>query len=259
MVETMHKAAQYLAMAGKSYLNPKDGESHTNLKWLRKKTSLVTEDLNEHGIRLAVNYKRYALEILTDDELLDSLSLTAESHSYLCSWISEGLKRYGIKGDYRFEPHYLLPYENGLNKDYQFPAPNADKLQELINQRNLCDDALKNVLSERMDATDLGVRPHHFDSKALIEVDEDSEGLTKSIELGLSIPDNKVNGFYLYASPWSKEKELSLSKVHEDSLSSGEWHSEHWKGATLNTDSITVEDATNFFNEAIQELMLVLR
>lgn len=259
MVETMHKAAQYLAMAGKTYLSEKSDDSHTNLEWLPKKKSLVSRDLNDHGIRLAINYKRYALEILTDDELLDDVSLTGESHEFLLNWIDEGLKRYGLKPDYKFELHYILPYSNGLNKDFQFPAPNADKLQVLIDQRNLCDEALRNVLSERKDATEIRIWPHHFDTGALIEVDEDNTGLIKSIGLGLSIPDNMINGFYLYASPWWKGEELDLSRMDEDALSSGEWHNTDWKGATLTTTDITVEEATVFFQEAIQELLLVLR
>jgi len=259
MVETMHKAAQYLAMAGKFYLEAKKDDSHTNLEWLVKKKSLVSHDLNDHGIRLAINYKQYALEILTDDELLDAVSLTGESHDFLCSWINEGLKRYGVKGDFKFESHYILPYKNGLNKDYQFPAPNADKLQDLINQRNLCDAALHSVLSDRKDASKIRIWPHHFDTGAIIEVDEDNDGLIKTIGLGLSIPDTMINGFYFYASPWSKGINLDLSKMDEDALSSGEWHSGEWKGATLRSESVSVEEATKFFEEAIQELLLVLR
>jgi len=49
MVETMHKAAQYLAMAGKSYLEAKKDDSHRNLEWLGKKKSLVSHDLNDHA------------------------------------------------------------------------------------------------------------------------------------------------------------------------------------------------------------------
>ena len=259
MVETMHKAAQYLAMAGKTYLQEKSDDSHTNLEWLPKKRSLVSRDLNDRGIRLAINYKQYALEILTDDELLDSVALTGETHSFLINWIDQGLKRYGLKDDYRFEPHYILPYENALNNEYQFPAPNADKLQDLINQRNICEEALRNVLSERKDASDIRVWPHHFDTGALIEVDEDNHGFTKSIGLGISIPDSMIDGFYLYASPWSKGQELDLSNLDEDTLSSGEWRNEEWKGATLKTSNVSVQDATNFFQEAIQELLLVLR
>ncbi|MDB9725184.1 hypothetical protein OAA90_02255 [Salibacteraceae bacterium] len=45
----MHKAAQYLAMAGKSYLEAKKDDSHTNLEWLGKKKSLVSHDLNDHA------------------------------------------------------------------------------------------------------------------------------------------------------------------------------------------------------------------
>ncbi len=259
MVETMHKAAQYLAMAGKTYLPEKSDDSHTNLEWLPKKKSLVSRDLNDHGIRLAINYKQYALEILTDDELLDSTTLTGESHKFLLNWIDQGLKRYGLKADYKFEPHYILPYESVLDDNYQFPAPNADKLQDLINQRNLCDEALRNVLSERKDGTDVRIWPHHFDTGALIEVDEDKDGLTKSIGLGLSIPDTMIDGFYLYASPWRKGEDLDLSEMDEDALSSGEWHNGDWKGATLNTKDISAEDATTFFQEAIRELLLVLR
>ena len=259
MVETMHKAAQYLAMAGKSYLPAKEDDSHTSLEWLVKKKSLVSRDLNDHGIRLAINYKQYALEILTDDELLDSISLTGEGHDYLCSWINEGLKRYGIKGEFKFEPHYILPYESGLDKDYQFPAPNADKLQDLIDHRNVCDAALRSALSERKDASEIRIWPHHFDTGALIEAVEDNGELTKTIGLGLAIPDSMVDGFYFYASVWSKGKDLDLSNMDEDLLSSGEWHSDDWKGATLSSESVSTDEATKFFEEAVHELMLVLR
>ncbi|MDC1204233.1 hypothetical protein N8085_02380 [Salibacteraceae bacterium] len=52
---------------------------------------------------------------------------------------------------------------------------------------------------------------------------------------------------------------MDLSKMDEDALSSGEWHSGEWKGATLRSESVSVEEATKFFEEAIQELLLVLR
>ncbi len=259
MVETMHKAAQYLQVAAQSNQNATEGAKEVALSWVKKKSSLVTADLNDHGIRLAVNYKRYAIEILTEDELLDAVSLTGESHLFICNWISEGLRRYGVKAPYSFKLDYSLPYENQLDNHFQFPAPNADKLQELIDHRNICNDALINVLSERKDATAIKVYPIHFDTHASIEVEEGEDGLSKWINVGLSIPDAQTDDFFFYAEVFSKQGEIDLSGLDEDALSSGEWYNEGWIGARLMATDINTTEAATFFDEAIQELVLVLR
>lgn len=259
MVETMHKAAQYLQVAAQINQSAQVDAKEASLNWVKKKSSLVTADLNDHGIRLAVNYKRYALEILTEDELLVSTSLTGESHLYLCNWITEGLRRYGVKAPYQFKLDYSLPYDNQLDNHFQFPAPNADKIQELIDHRNICDEALNNVLSDRKDATAIKVYPIHFDTHATVEVEEDSEGLSKWINVGLAIPDADTADFFFYAEVFSKSEEIDLSNLDEDTLSSGEWYNENWKGAKLMATDINASEAATFFEEAIQELLMVLR
>ena len=96
MEEVMHRAAQYLAAAGISFLKKRDDDSHTNLGWRSDLTSLLTYKLNKKGDKLALNYNSFSLEWVNGETVSENLLLEGTTHSEVISWISETAVKNGI-------------------------------------------------------------------------------------------------------------------------------------------------------------------
>ncbi|MCB0637174.1 MAG: hypothetical protein KDC54_11180, partial [Lewinella sp.] len=72
----------------------------------------------------------------------------------------------------------------------------------------------------------------HPPVRTLLRLARNSEGeMTKSIGLGLAIPDGLTDGFYYYISPWQSSGEVDIRDLPP--LPAGEWRTGDWTGAIL--------------------------
>ncbi len=249
----LHRAAQYIAAAGISYLPKESDDSHTTLTWEVPNDAMVGRPIpSANGIAFALNLPDFALECRsTAGKVLDTLPLQGATHADAVGWLKRMIAQQG--GDperYQFSFHYELD----LHEDRgPFPAPEKAELMRLAVLRKTAHQAMDAVLADFTDKDPVRIWPHHFDSGALITLARGTNGAaTSTIGIGLAIPDGMVPAHYLYASPWKANGDALPKEL--PALTNGLWKQGDWNGALLEADGLSMDATRTFFQEAIAAL-----
>ncbi len=243
IIQQFHLASQYLAMAGKSFLEHKEDDSHTNLGFSVAKKGLFTWPLDDTGIQLALNYSTFALEWKSATPQF--LSLKGKTHKEVMEWLKIMAQSSHFTRSYKYDLHYKLPYQMG--KKDTFELTSANEVQELIRIRALAQNVLTTFLKEQNLKSEVRVWPHHFDTGAFAHL---HDGSGKSVGLGLAIPDGMVDDFYFYISGYRGNTALRTWAFQP--LSNGKWHNNGFKGGVLPASNITEEIGMQFFRDALR-------
>ena len=243
MVKTFHIAAQYLATVSISFLDKKDDDSHTNLGW--KDGALHTHPLSEDGCILSLDYTSFSLIWRNDLGYTKSISLDGKKHSEIVHWIRQTSLKAKYRSVYEYKLHYDLPYEK-ITSDYIHKKPASEEIQQLIAQRNIAQQALEEALKGR----DISIRiwPHHFDSGSFFIANNEV-----GIGLGMAIPDNMINDFYLYVSGYKGHDGIEIPSSLE--IKKGNYYNDRWKGIALAVSGISVDEATEFYQQSIKHYL----
>ncbi|MFP4847010.1 hypothetical protein [Winogradskyella sp. PE311] len=239
MKTTMHKAAQYLATAAISFIKKKDDDSHTNLGWYNHK--LETHAF-PNGDKLALNYKDFSLEWIHNKNQ-EQLSLQGKTHLEITDWISKISQNKGLENSYDYALHYDLPYDDVINST-TYVITNQNALNALIEQRDLAQNVLASILSSNNYESSLRIWPHHFDTGAFFNLNDNL-----SIGLGMAIPDSVIDDFYFYVSGYNGHDKIDLGKIND--LKLGSYFNKDWYGFALPISGINKQTAVDFCNEAI--------
>ena len=240
----MHFAAQYLAMAGASFVAKKEDDSHTNLGFSEGDKKMSSRALRADGTMLFLDYTHFRLE-WSSPKGSSTLDLNHRTHSEILQWIQERSEESGMSNPYVYALHYELPYT--ITDDFTFELIDKDHLQVLMELRVLAQSALSSFLTQNKLSSEIRVWPHHFDTGAFVLL-EDGSG--RSIGLGLSVPDTMINDHYFYISGYLGHDGLDTSDFPE--LTHGKWHNTGFKGATLAATGVDLDTAVTFFNEALR-------
>ncbi|WP_420321770.1 hypothetical protein [Flagellimonas sp.] len=239
----VHLASQYLATAGKSFLEPKADDSHTNLGFFTNDSALRTWDLDEMGTFLAFQYDNFALKWVAKNKA-DVFTLKGKSHDQIVEWISKMALTSKLNKPYTYNLHYDLPYSIG--DDFKFESPKPEELQRLLHLRTRSQNALKSFLQKESLESDIRIWPHHFDTGAFSVL---NDGSGKSIGLGLAIPDSLVDEHYFYIGGYHEHGSIDTSAFK--TLTHGEWKNDGFKGGILRASDASESKAVLFFQEAL--------
>ncbi len=246
--ETMHIAAQYLAMAAKSFLPAQDDDSHTNLGWNSKDKRMESRPLNSEGLILALNYLDYSLDFAHPKSGVGaSYPLGGASHLDILNWIGRESKFAGIDAEFKFDLHYELPYEGIFTDEYKYAGKDEDQLNALIQLRWLADKTLSMINTHFHEVSEVRIWPHHFDTGCLGYFDTKKN---VSVGLGLAIPDKNVDDWYFYASGYHGEEPIQTEMF--EPLKNGEWRSGEWNAGILKASGKSLPVVSSFFNEVIK-------
>ena len=244
MDEQIHFAAQYLASAGKSFLEHKADDSHTNVGFDPNKKYFETWELNDSGLRLLLDISDFSLRWSSNDGAV--ISLNGKTHSEVVALLKQSAKEQGLEKPFEFNLHYDLSFD--WDETYTFQLKNVETLADIVGLRTLANSVLQQFLSEEGMKSDIRVWPHHFDTGAFVVL-EDGSG--KSVGLGMAIPDSVVDDYYFYISGHKGHSSLKIDDFKH--LTLGEWKSEGFTGAILPASNTTKEQALQFFQEAFSQ------
>ena len=244
MEKQMHLAAQYLAAAGISFLEKESDDSHTNLGFNIENGCLSTHTLSEKGDVLCLNYKSFTLEWKSNQET-KTFSLDGATHAEVLKWLTDTSKAF-LNKTYQYKFHYDLPY--AIDDAFTFKLADVSKLKALMNLRVLAQLVLENIDKQYNLNTSIRIWPHHFDTGIYSALPNSDI----TIGLGLAIPDSICNNHYLYISGYKNGNTMDTSKLSK--LESGEWKSNGFTGAILDTNTIVESQGVAFFKEAINQL-----
>lgn len=239
----LHFAAQYLAMAGKSFLKQRKDDRHTNLGFDPKTQSLETWALDGKHLKLRFDLPNFQLKWSTGE----SLALDGKTHTQVVQWLQTSPQKLGLGKPYSFELHYALPFE--WDDDFTFKMDDSEEWDRFISLRSLANSVLSSFLKSEKLQAEVRIWPHHFDTGAFVVL-EDGSG--KSIGLGMAIPDTLVNDHYFYISGYCGHDRLDTDTLKK--LSLGGWENEGFKGAVLPASSVNEEEVVQFLKQAFEQL-----
>ncbi len=235
-ITELHKAAQYLAAAGISFIDKKTDDSHTNVGWNVSESRMETHVFGD-GLKLGLNLKNQRLELLKNDVVISFLDLGNFNHKEIIQWITEQAVQNNVSKPYVYSFHYDLPYGE-ITDDYTFSFKEED-LKIVSSELSKAQDVFEQFLKLENLESPIRVWPHHFDLGIYAALNAENSFMGA----GLAIPDSLVDDLYFYASGYKNGvaiKTKSFGKMQE-----GEWRSD-WNGATLASQGVGVEKALSF-------------
>ncbi|NKI30374.1 hypothetical protein [Croceivirga thetidis] len=241
MSNQIHFITQYLAMAGKRFLEPKPDDSHTNLCFNSENKSFETWSLNQNGLKLQFDLPDFRLQWSTGT----SFELDGKTHATVVQWLESSANEFDFNKPYNFELHYELPFK--WDDSFTFEMPDNSLLRSEIELRTMANNALQEFLTENNLSSAIRIWPHHFDTGAFVLL----EGTEKSVGMGMAIPDTLLDEHYLYLSGYVGHNGIDTSNFNP--LSLGQWKNEGFKGAVLPVSDISQNHAVQFLNEALSQ------
>lgn len=244
-----HLAIQYLAMAGKSFLEPKEDDSHTNVGFVTKDHTLRTRSLDHNSTYLAFSFDEFSLQWCTTETKI-SLPLESKTHNNILGWISKMAAAYKFEKPYNYDLHYDLPYD--LSNGFRFKLPSSKELNQLLQLRILAQETLETFLKSENLESEIRIWPHHLDTGAFVVLNDESG---KSIGMGMAIPDSLIDDHYFYLSGYKGHNSLNTSNFSK--LTHGEWKNNGFKGAVLHTSNTTQKQAVQFLDDAFHQYLKI--
>lgn len=263
----IHHAAQFVASMGNSYLPQEKDDSQSNMAWVSSRYGMISREIKfDTSIWIGLLYHPFELHIF--DANLDTiayLSLGGHSKQEVQEWLINEITRLG--GDpklFNIIDHYTIPH-HPVNDGQPFEIQNPVYHQEMAKYRSNVDLVLKEIADAFDHFSAIRIWPHHFDTGAIIFAGVDEQGnATKTVGVGMSIPDENINEYYYYVNHWSKDSRPNYSDLPE--LSAGHWVMEGWVGAVLpistllsaNSEAEQHQVAYSFFKTGINAALKLL-
>jgi len=239
-ITMMHHAAQAVAAFGNSLLPKAADDSQSSLSWHSDLKALVSQEVNlKRRVRIALSYNSFKLHMLNaDDTSMGSLPISGQTKTTALSFVRIQAREMGRRAEEVNMPdHYDLP-ESDYDKGAPFIVQGVDKHLELAKYRHNAQELLGAIARQYEHASTVAIWPHHFDTGSVINVDFDDVGEpTKTVGIGMAIPDDVCEELYFYVNHWSKDGDFKYDELPE--LSNGaKWKTEGFKGAILPVSTI---------------------
>lgn len=237
--ETVHHAATLLALAGASYLDAREDDSHTSMSWLEAVDALATEPLPAtKPFRFALRVRELSLVVIDNGSGSASadFDLRGETRSDALAWMRREAGRRGLDGErLRSRLHFeIAPHPTDENHPFE-PATDGT-LDELASWYADASFILGSTRQKMDGAGPVRCWPHHFDIATLVRLP--TPGTFQTIGIGLSPGDESYPEPYYYVSPYPSPE------VRPRPLSVGRWHTEGWWGGVLTASEIVKQDTS---------------
>ena len=255
--QTLHHAAQLLALAGASFLAPESDDSHTSMTWMEPLGALGTQSIGaEAPFRFGLRVSDLTLLVIEDSSraVRAALSLHGETPEQALNWMRDQVSRAGLDGGLlRSRLHFTLAH-HVTDAGGAFERPSDGALEELARWYNDAALFLEQCRSAMAGAGPVRCWPHHFDIATLVRL---RHAPIQTIGIGLSPGDDSCAEPYYYVGP------DHAPLVKPRALTIGAWHTTNWWGAALVASAIVAQrDAKDqaavvrsFVDDAVQRLL----
>ncbi len=228
----LHHAAQIVASAGITFLEPQPDDSHPNLGWMDGLGALLGRSLPGKDVQVGLRVAEPSLLIVDKDgRVREEFGLRGKTLEGGYAWLetmtgpAAGLKR----------ARYEIP-DHAIAGGAPFSAAPGAAFAELAHWFENCYAVLMDLAKNTPRVSELRCWPHHFDLGMLVIVETEADGsLAKSIGIGFSPGDESYAEPYMYVSPWPYPEAGALPELG----GGGHWHSEgHTSAILLGSDLV---------------------
>ena len=256
--ETLHHAAQLLALASVSFIPAEADDSHTSMTWLAADGVLATQPIAAPApLRIALRVRD--LTLLTIDAASGSeqatLELVGATRADALAWIAARMRDAGLEpSQLRLTLHFTIgPHATDTGAPFE-----ADyrHLEELAHWYGDASSFLEGYRTGVAGAGAVRCWPHHFDMATLVRLPD--AGRLATIGIGLSPGDEESGEPYFYVGPYPSPT------ITPPPLFIGAWHTTSWWGAALGAGAIVAVAepeaqralVSRFVHEAVAKLLL---
>ncbi len=225
----IHYLSQILAKAGRTFVEKKEEDSHTNLGFVPEKNWLETHWIEspKGRIKLVLRITDFCMLLVDEkEEAFQTVSTVLKTQAEVENQLKKGIEESGLDPKGFSEPmHFEIP--DYTFKDQPFQMINRHNLDEWMQWRMLANEACEKVLGILDKEVSIRIWPHHFDTGIYVQATEEL-----GIGFGLAMKDDMVGSPYFYMSGYPNEGNLDYSEAPD--LTSGTWEiNEGFKGAIL--------------------------
>lgn len=233
--QQLHWAAQFIAMAGQSYLPAQPDDSHTDMGWEAGTRRICGRILRQEGVNVQVGIDVPGFRLMLMEENGQQLAATPleeRTREELRQWLEVQLAHLGMPAlPLRYIDHYDLPV-HPLARGAVFQKPEADLLEAWMAQRTNAQYLLRWLAASYPSASEVRIWPHHFDTGLYIPLDREPEGReTRALGAGWAVTDAVANQPYLYV--YGRMSNGRIDYALLPMMEYGRWSNGAWKGAYL--------------------------
>jgi hypothetical protein len=264
-----HHAVQFIAMAGRYLVPQKKDDGNTSMKWHPNKRMLMGQwiDTDVSPVKLGIRIDDLTLFIFdTSYSEIDRCSLQGNTKAEVFEWLRKRMIDLGQhQGPLEMDMHYSIkPHKT--DDGYPFEIENKAELQEISSIRMDADLLIHELARQFERPSKIRIWPHHFDTNCVIPVENRGDHLTKTIAIGLGVPDVNVDYYYFYVTHWTSDDDIDYFQANNIDAG-GHWITNSWIGAVLSLSELhkdkdkesQVDRAYSFFYSAINNTLELLK
>ncbi len=233
-MDLLHRAAQFVAMFGNSYLLRKPDDSQNCLFWNHTLGRLEGRWVEDLKIRMALDVKSFEL-IIENEDSDQRIPLDNQTKKDVNKALLEVLRKTELNV-YKYEPiqQFTIPL-HAIDEGKSFSKPENIFLEEWSRYLSNTQHTLSHIGIRYGSVSEICVWPHHFDMAVLVPVSS-GENENHSIGMGLSIADSYVEEPYFYIN--NLDAESAKSNAQNPSRGKVFWNTKDWTGLVLPTSAV---------------------
>ena len=238
----VHWAAQFIASAGQTFVEPRPDDSHRAMSWGVGLRSFVGEGFaGAYPFRLSLRPEDLTLALLDrTDEALGSLPLAGVTRAEGYEWLTAGVLTYmGPPPPAIGRPEYDLP-DHPVGRGRPFSRDQFGELRTVAALYESAAALLSELTAGRSDASPVRCWPHHFDIATLLTVaPAEGEAPARTIGIGMAPSGGGYEDWYWYVNVWPYPEPSALPPLSGP----GAWHTDGWTGAVLPAEVVVAAPA----------------
>ncbi len=236
MDQHLHQLSQTIAKANRTFVLPKEDDSHTNLFFDPVSCRIYGRwmDTGRGRLIVALNLVNSQFEWLNDTrEVQQSVSMEGKTQMQIELEINDKLPSLGLNpSGFLAEMHYEIPKYEFVNQVYsELPVVSV---KEWVKWRSLANQAGHLVTGNLQAPAEVRIWPHHFDTGIYATPNKNT-----GIGFGLAMQDTLVGAPYFYCTGYDLNgNDLTYSEMPD--LTFGHWVvGGSWNGAVLSLSDLT--------------------
>ncbi len=231
--QQLHHLSQVIAKANRTFVPPKNDDSHTNLFFDSLANRLTGRWIHteKRDILLSLNLENQAFEFIDHSlNILESVSSISKKRREVETEIESllpklGLNPKGFISDLHFE---ISNYDFA---DKPILALDAKNIETWKKYRSLANEACYLLLGHAHAHEEVRIWPHHFDTGIYFKAHKNM-----GVGFGLAMEDTMVGAPYFYLSAYPEGIEIEYKN-----MPAGKWNwelTDHWKGSVLSLNAL---------------------
>lgn len=246
--QQIHQLSQTIAKFNRSFAEPMDDDSHTNLGFDALGKRLLGKWVNtSHGkVIMSLNLVDFIFVFHNASwQKLKVVDIVGNTQSEIEAVIQNYLPELGLDSNAFIQPlHFEIPVYEFNSKPYSALSQNG--MNQWITHRTLANDACQWLLNHIQIHTETRIWPHHFDTGIYAQTSS-----KLALGFGLAMKDDVLGAPYFYFSGYGLNgHEIPFDVNHK--LKHGKWVvSEHFKSAVLPLESASKANISDFTSEVL--------